>query len=828
MRLVFRTPRLADPLRRLWCFLVRRFPPHSLRRRALTGLFIVLVCEAGLYFAVVRGWFPQAEEAAIDSMMRRHVGFARADGDGSRAPPGFALIDVDDATWADWGNPTLFPKGRLVPLIDYAANAGARAIVVDVDTSDGARGCAGACAPLGGDVADQQGQELAWYIQDYRERGGGRPPLILVRSFEAPGGPEGTIRVLPGLGEPTADGRPDYWADAESGYWAEGQPVYWAASAYNREPDMALRRWRLWEVDCSGEVGRPVPSVELTTLAALQGPAVVRSLWTELRERTAARCRGHTPAADTITVGDRTLKLADRGLGERILYTLTYDTLDEPLVRVGDQRAPMLRIIPANAIRGTDAHDSAGSSDRRGAGGTARPGYSVSSDPVRGRIVVIGASAWGARDLHATPVGGMPGALVVTNAISTMVQFDQLHHLTLLQHLMVGVPVGMAVWALLEFLHLSIAVVVCGLLVSFASFVLSRHWLGQGLWLDALLPSLGLLLHRWIVVFEGLWDKRHLKWRALLSAHMQARLAGKTDAGKAGETAGLLFLVAVAVLWGQAAVAEAPRVVAGRVVAMPGAPNDYRIQRRDGTRVEPAYYMDLLEGDRIEVRGDKPISVRLPGEARPITVERGRPLTVPTPLAALPLLDASMQRLMRWISSQKSNMAPQPPVNAMTRGEGDIEMAVLDGRRRFVAAGQRSLHIVWSGGAPAYRVRLSDAAGRVIGEASDLPSPRLELRSVALAPGLHTISITDASERQARDPLVFEVVPQGRVPSPPPEMSQGLPDDDAAVATAVWLAGREDGRWSYEALNRAAPLAGTVEPAGVLVEALARGRIPNR
>jgi hypothetical protein len=65
--------------------------------------------------------------------------------------------------------------------------------------------------------------------------------------------------------------------------------------------------------------------------------------------------------------------------------------------------------------------------ERVSAGALIRHLPGASADPVRGRVVVIGASFEDSRDLHETPVGTLPGALVMLDAIKSLNQFGPLH-----------------------------------------------------------------------------------------------------------------------------------------------------------------------------------------------------------------------------------------------------------------------------------------------------------------------------------------------------------------------------------------------------------------
>ncbi len=54
----------------------------------------------------------------------------------------------------------------------------------------------------------------------------------------------------------------------------------------------------------------------------------------------------------------------------------------------------------------------------------------ASLDALKNRIVVIGGSYGEGRDLHLTPLGEMPGALIIINAIHTLLEYGEIKPLS--------------------------------------------------------------------------------------------------------------------------------------------------------------------------------------------------------------------------------------------------------------------------------------------------------------------------------------------------------------------------------------------------------------
>jgi CHASE2 domain-containing sensor protein len=177
------------------------------------------------------------------------------------------------------------------------------------------------------------------------------------------------------------------------------------------------------------------------------------------------------------TVGDLRISAREDDLAQRILYTIPWRLANRddvrPLVPWRDGiAAPILETVPAGAVAEGRADTSA----------------------LRDRVVVIGGSFADARDLYATPLGEMPGAIVLVNSIESLIQYGQLSPAPgwLRWILLVAMLFGMgAVSAKVEHFW---GLVISGGLIIAALIPLSLHLLHYGRWLDFALPLLGALL----------------------------------------------------------------------------------------------------------------------------------------------------------------------------------------------------------------------------------------------------------------------------------------------------------------------------------------------
>jgi hypothetical protein len=128
-----------------------------------------------------------------------------------------------------------------------------------------------------------------------------------------------------------------------------------------------------------------------------------------------------------------------------------------------------------------------------------------------------------------------------------------------------------------------------------------------------------------------------------------------------------------------------------------------------------------------------------------------------------------------------------------------------------VIAGERDLPLAWRGGCAPFVVQVLAGNQRLVHRES-IEGRQVRLDDVPLAPGRHTVVITDQGGRRFENSL--DAVAQG------PAMPEELAADGSAlgtVAQAVWYADLDDGRWRLESFERLRPLIRAGDPlAGAL------------
>jgi CHASE2 domain-containing sensor protein len=452
----------------------------------LINIAIGVVIETLLYVAETNGVVAGMQNWAMDAAMRRNAAT-----DTSRAAnvPVVTVIDVDEETWRspEWGNgPSRAPRQPLFDLIAYAVHSGAQSVVVDVI------------------VEAPDNQEDARFSDDIRDLSAHLAPnqhIFFVKTARRP-------LVFPDRLAPAWQTSVLDQVVAESG----GKLSY-AAPYFQVSTDGLVRNWLLWRSGCSerlsgsseagtsGESGlgrwKTVPSVQLAVYGMVRGRDI------EPHQERAGVCvfgpqaiaHASDPAPDkqwfehTARVFDCELESAHEtsgapdpsrfDLSSRIFYK---DAFPPASPRVG--------VLSALAVLQRDRHIRA---------------------PSPGGVVVIGQSSDAVRDWHATPLGAMPGPMILANAIESLLEYGpideppQPYVLLSTAALIVGVGFVFAVtdsWI--------------GSLVILITFVpllilLNGLLLRGGYWFEFSVPLLGMYAHKVISNFEEYLLFR--KWR---------------------------------------------------------------------------------------------------------------------------------------------------------------------------------------------------------------------------------------------------------------------------------------------------------------------------
>jgi CHASE2 domain-containing sensor protein len=283
------------------------------------------------------------------------------------------LIDIDPSTMAALGHPQSAPREVLAGLLSLAAAKHASGIFLDMDTSRPG-------SPAG-DAA--LAAVLAAYPPD-------APPLALARRLGAADQAGNTINALAeqaSVLDAAVRGKPN---------------VIWAASVSRIDEDRVVRRWQLSHTTCAPGPGATLPSPQLFAAAVASAhPRPLSDLNAFADSRTQTACAPGTAAASPPAWP----RNPDQRAAIAFLIPDGPDLAAPQFITRDGRRVPLFRRMPARALMS--------------ASGAVVSPQAVADDLLRDRFVIIGASHAESLDGHLTPIGFLPGALIVANAVAT-------------------------------------------------------------------------------------------------------------------------------------------------------------------------------------------------------------------------------------------------------------------------------------------------------------------------------------------------------------------------------------------------------------------------
>jgi CHASE2 domain-containing sensor protein len=729
---------------------------------------VVILLEFAISILEATPWFEAQLRPDRDRFMQSFIGRVIRSDSALR----LAFIDIDDEAYKAWGERLITDRSRLVRLIDYAVQGGASSVVVDVELTH----------PSDSDNA------LRNYVATYSSPA----PLIFLRTFETPVSDRIARNIRPTILD---------------GVSAKGAPIYFASTSFIRDSDEVVRGWRLWEPVCRDGVPAAIPSVELLMLSIADGPNGPARLEKSLETAIGGGCSDlkEVRSADFKSMKRAAVDLFPDEIGERILYTIPWPLIGQPTLTLNGIRSSLVEHLPALPIVENDP----------------------APDRIQGRIAIIGGSNADSRDFYLTPIGVMPGAMVILNSINSLLQQGQLRGPPWLVATAFSLLLGMCVWLCLFVFQFAIAVVIATVVVAAMTWTLSLSWIASGIWFDLGIPMFGIFMHRWITVIDTLlYDRHEYGWRAVLTpTFRRSHRASRPIGSERDRSVTSIVLIAVAMGMSVSAFA-AEKIKAGYISEIAGVSNNVTIER-GGERLRARYWMEILDGDRISVQGNGRIKIEMDGGAQPLIVSRQ---TSPASITArdrrrgLPLqgLDWLSKVLTGWSDERATQ---REIVEAKIRdplGNADQPLALpllhRSGRTQRIIAGASHFSIGWVGGIAPFEIVLLPADGEPTFK-THAGENRIAASDMYLNPGEYQVRIVDSTgaEVQGR----FEVS-EAR-PSMDDRDLQQLPQNLLVMISAARLADAEGGAWHLEAYERLADQGRRNLAAQVLAERLAQG-----
>jgi hypothetical protein len=764
----------------------------------------------------------EANDQAMDWVMALYRGDAPTQ---ERSVP-ITFLDIDEETYRLWGEPLFIPRQRLVDLLREALHRKPALVVVDVDLS----------RPSGtpGD------EELLRLLSAY-DRGlppwqaAARPPILLPATFR---------RVLASSSDSNEpSGRLERRSSFLGTSFSGEDKVFWASPLFRVEEDGVIRRWRLWEeIPDTGPGGEPctevIPSIQLLAAAFLTAPgAKMSDLQCRLSAavtstgRSCAAMAGLCPApsvddtapARRLRLGGLDLAIPSSRTGQRIFYR--YPAREE--LRAEESYPlhasfgrPSLLVLPAYP---------------------AAEGKPIDPEAMQGRVVVIGGSFPESRDIYRTPLGAMPGSMVLVNSIHSLTENGELRELMpVLRYSL------MASFFLVTVFLLTMFGTVRGgflirLFVVLVPLPLSLWLFKAGHWLYFALPLAALQIYQTIDEWRGILKQGNTSEGDAVSMPVPVseplnqpratvsdpgvptnRKPPKNRKGKQRRRARAFLLGTW--LWGCGSATVFATPAAAPVCHVEDVQGQVRLER--GGRPGPSLvsYLPLYPGDRLLLQNRASHVTLLCGGER-LEIDTAK---FPYQIRSRASAPSLRENLLSWLGEFFAAWEPREEelASLAARGEGRLALPLITEEAPEIAAGRTVLCLGWKGGEPPYRVRVVTADP---GEPVCFGEARARHASIrcksALAGGAYELEVVDAKGQKVRAHL--QVRASSTFPVPPPGLKTAAGDLAGQTLEAGWLAAAGDGRFALEAAQRICEIAPRHTPADRLLRAHEAGFWPD-
>ncbi len=413
-------------------------------KNVVFGLLITLVL-IGLRHGQ---WIADIEDLSVDWMMTLYRGdLVKND------TPHFVIIDIDDETYQNWEEPFFTPRDKLLKLIKFAVPGKPKLIIVDIAITKQSY----QTDKLHPDKLHPDDLALQQYLAKYDNSCNNCPDIILARTFRLPEGIK-----------PFDPNTLPYYLTQRSTFLDQivtnSKHIHWATTQFEREYDRILRRWHLLTQTCTENIANIVPSIPLLATSLL--------FKKDIKQLKQHDC--NKPRNTQVELKDELIfDLNGNRLNRRILFTIpSYLNPGEALPKLSNGR-DLLTTMSAHKI-------------------IDKP---TNSDLLHNSITIIGGSNIDADDWYATPLGWMPGTLILANSIQSLLQYGVLQAPSNWWVLLFAtILILLTSWLLIRYGKIWGAVYSTFLIIAIIplSFILFKY----GIWLSFAIPWLAVQLRQ--------------------------------------------------------------------------------------------------------------------------------------------------------------------------------------------------------------------------------------------------------------------------------------------------------------------------------------------
>jgi CHASE2 domain-containing sensor protein len=432
------------------------------RKNLIINLFLGLGVAFGLLYFNDSPWLMDAEDASMDWFMQINQNIIQPI-QKDDIPP-VVVLDIDDETYYDWGRPLFTPRRRLKNMIAAAVEAKARFVIVDLDVNQR--------MPVAGPQLHPDDQALKDYLANYiieckrKIDNSVCPRIILKRTFSTQSSP---VPIL--------------WAGFLDDV-VQGAPyVQWASALFDSTGNKVVRRWKLWQPVCTAD-NQPevVPSIELLAMSLVKEDCMTQDVQNALRSFLPEDCdrdyaSPQKSLPETFNLCGLPINTKDRwGINQRIMYPMSW--LDSVTDEVD---MPVLTILSAQPY--TESPPQA------------------KLKTLTDSIVILGKSYREGSDIHSTPLGDMSGALIIVNAIHSVLQYEKIELSPIVGLLTIALFI--VIMSILFGIFPSCwGMIVSGIFIIFVLLPFTMVFFHYGMWFNIALPLIAITLYQVVAKYN--------------------------------------------------------------------------------------------------------------------------------------------------------------------------------------------------------------------------------------------------------------------------------------------------------------------------------------
>ncbi len=340
----------------------------------------------------LHNWIREQEDVVMDWMISMYRGSDLPEKQilAGKEPYEFVWLNIDEKThspgWEEsglnlkkpeskWSNSLFTPRDRLLELIQFSVEHQAKIVIVDINLTHK--------TGVGGNTLSDGDRKLYNYFKTYPDKPG-QTPIVLAATIDE----DQEKKCL--------KKRSSFLDDTITGN------IYWGTPTFYEETDRMIRRLKLWEkLTCEGEDSQAFPSIPFLTDALIKNRDLRRFTETDFHAKYSR-------------------KWDIDGVFRRIIYRMPWELKKSeayPRIQLNGKMSELLKVI---SVRDLYASEGNIKNTIEFDGKTSN----VMEGNLKNIIVMIGATYKDTNDSYETPLGRMPGALVIINAINSLF-FDE-------------------------------------------------------------------------------------------------------------------------------------------------------------------------------------------------------------------------------------------------------------------------------------------------------------------------------------------------------------------------------------------------------------------